>query len=132
MSRFDITTANTYTTNIASADITKYSLLKREPNYNVSVCSSMADSPVIAIAMDDCIAGEFCPILERGFVKNPEWRWDDAPNTDLYCSKTGTLTTIPDFTASSFQIVGYIVDVDTIFFDPQDKIHINTLVELNS
>jgi len=132
MSDFDVTVSNTYTSSIASADIGKYSLLKREPSYNVSICSSMADSPVIAIATDNCAAGEFCPILERGFVKDPSWRWEDEPNTSLYCSKTGTLTTVPDFTASSFQIVGYIVDVDTIFFDPQEKIHINTLVELNS
>lgn len=128
----NLTTGNTFTTNIASAFIPKYSLLKREPDYNVSICSSMARTPAVAISLRESNTGEFCPILEKGFIKDPSWRWDVEPNTNLYCSKNGTLTLVPDFSSSSFQIVGYVVDVDTIFFDPQDRIYINSLAELNS
>jgi len=128
----NLTSGNTFTTNIASTSITKYSLLKRDPNYAVSICSSMADSPTVSIALNDCVVGEFCPILEKGFIKDVNWNWVVQPNTNLYCSKTGTLSLVPDFTGASIQIVGYVVDVDTIFFDPQDKIYINNLVSLNS
>jgi hypothetical protein len=114
--------------NIAGIDIEQYDLLIRTPEYGITRGTSVStDNDIIAIALNDASNGEECFIKEQGFIKDPAWRWIQKPNTKLFCDSNGRLSTIPDWSSNSIQEVGYIVDVDTIYFDPKEKISINSL-----
>lgn len=113
---------------VAVVNIQKHDLLIRTSDYGIIKGTNISENnPIIAIALNDAQVGEECFIKEQGFIRDRSWRWADPPNTKLFCDSNGRLTTVVDWNANSVQEVGYIVDVDTIYFNPNEKISINSL-----
>lgn len=107
----------------ASTSMSFLTALKRDDDYTVSPASINSDSPAVALLLEDVSAGEECLILERGFFYNRLQQWDRAFNSPIFYDGEGKITAYPPDLNSSVAVqkVGYVVDLFTIYFNPEEK-----------
>lgn len=89
--------------------------------------NNVPDLPAIGIAAEDMNTGEVRSFITKGFVTNDvDWDWSayDA-GTSLFVGPTGQLTVFPSQSGGQ-QNMGFIVDQNTVFINPQQIIEFDT------
>lgn len=109
----------------ASTNISENDILVRNDNYTIKPASAYLEKNAIGISLSACKEGDECMILERGFMTSNLWRWESEPHTPLFFDASGKLTTespLPNDDPHNkiAQRVGYIIDPNTIFFNPEN------------
>lgn len=105
----------------AGSTMESMTVVHRGANYSLSPCSTLTTFPAFGLVLEDAQQGEEVTMLEKGFYYTRHRQWPHPPNTKLYYGTTGLLTVNPpDLNNSkSAQCVGHIVDLNTIYFDPE-------------
>ena len=116
--------------NIASSLIPEFTVVVRSDNLFITPATVGWLQEGIGLSAHSAAVNERCYIIERGFVKNSSWMWEDPPSTPLFFDSNGKLTTVSPIKTKDIggnvvmaQKIGHVVDRDTIYFSP-DRMYI--------
>jgi hypothetical protein len=82
------------------------------------------DRIVSGVIVENIYSGEKASMLLRGVIHDPNWNFPVTHiNKYLFCGLNGEVTVTPPPTGMS-QIIGILLDTDSVFFDPQQPIRL--------
>ena len=79
------------------------------------------NNSAFAITTDNMMVGDIKQLVTHGYMQDPTWYWNYPPLTPLYVGGAGEITTYAVNPYSS-QKIGFIVNLNTIFINIQNKI----------
>jgi hypothetical protein len=85
----------------------------KQPNKIGIAKSTDWEFPAVGIAVEDMSPGEVNTIVTAGYVQDASWDWTESPNTPIFVSPLGAMTTTPPQQFSVMQ-VATIVDPNRI------------------
>lgn len=107
---------------IATANINKFTVVNRGTDYTVYPASTQSTTSAVALLLNDAQESEECVILERGFLYTRDRQWVSPAHTPIFYNADGGLTfELPENGAIALQKVGHVVDLNTIYFNPEPK-----------
>jgi hypothetical protein len=98
-----------------------------QSSYNntfLGIASSNSPSlPAIGVAVDNFNTGDVKNYLVKGFINNPQWTFG-PPGANVFVDPYGNITTVPPTVVAggSLQVIGQVVDMQTIYVNPQSLI----------
>jgi hypothetical protein len=106
----------------ASVDIAQYAAVCYTGQNTIGVTTCLTpSSPAIGVASVAFNAGDTNSFIQSGYIYNIAWNFVPNYGSYLFVDTNGNLTqTMP--TSGSMQIMGYVVDAQTVFIRPQQII----------
>jgi len=77
-----------------------------------------ATMPCIGLALKTKNAGELCPILMQGWVRNSNWAWIGGDEVFASTTPGGKTQTAPSGSGDQVQVIGIALDEDVIYINP--------------
>lgn len=110
--------------------IQPYQLVTLAPGGLAAAASeaSFTKMPVVGIAYDRIYAGQTGRILLFGVISNPAWSLGATPGVPVYINNGILSNTYPKAEGTIVQQLGVVVDNSTLFFKPDSRTKINTIV----
>lgn len=112
---------------VAAKEMKALTVVRRNMDNSVYPATTDSEIPAVALLLHDANIFEECIILEKGFFYSRNFNWQEDFNTPLFYGDGGILSSrlINFNNVVAAQKVGYVVDLHTIYFNPEEKFIFN-------